>query len=210
VTPPVALIIPAYRAMYPHMVRRLLEEVHGMDVEIAITDAAYTTAALGLALHDLKPKEWDRVVIWETDIIPPRGALRKSACYAQDIVVGLYPFRKEPFLPSVAYARPNDEYNCDPCSWEELLPGIQPCQWGGLGWMSISRRVIDGWDDKPMFARIDPPHGDVGHDAFFCLRAAEQGFGVYADTDMKCGHIGDLELHPDQFHPGFVKSPAGE
>ena len=71
-----------------------------------------------------------------------------------------------------------------------LGEGVVPVDWVGSGGLLIHRDVVDavGW----------PPFEDVwkkgsgirwmGHDVNFCLRAKEQGYQTYVDTDVISAH----------------------
>ena len=66
-------------------------------------------------------------------------------------------------------------------------PGLYPVDGVGMGLCSISRRVIDNWDhDRYSMWKPTPPI--IGHDLQFCWAAAQQGFRVYLDTGLVCGH----------------------
>jgi hypothetical protein len=141
------------------------------------------------ALHS---DAWDRLVVWEADMLPPADGLTRIAQYPDhlDIVGGLYFQHREPHHPMVF--EQHDETHYKTLHYSQInpmveAPGLYPVDAVGMGFTSIHRRVLEKWNpDIPMFHSAD-----LGHDMYHCREAKKQGFSVHVDTGLPCQHISE-------------------
>ena len=132
--------------------------------------------------------EW--LLFLDDDVIPPSDVFRRLSSHRREIVSGLYFTRMGKIQPTVFREAQPLPYAVDPCPPDKLLevdlvPG---------GCLLIHRRVLEKMA-PPWFEwlihREDLPSGErVGEDCFFCRKAREAGFGIYADTSVACAHVG--------------------
>jgi 2-polyprenyl-3-methyl-5-hydroxy-6-metoxy-1,4-benzoquinol methylase len=91
--------------------------------------------------------------------------------------------------------------------WREHIPrdGLQEIDAGGTGCIMIARRVLEHPEMRHPFTRVWNPDGEctVGSDLFFCKRAKEQGFRVWAHYDYRCRHVKQIELLELQTVTGY-------
>ena len=158
-----------------------------------------------LALRNL---DWDRLVIFEHDMVPGRDALARIAHYpvTADIVGSMY-FRHEPPHEAYVYV---DGQSIDSEIVEQWCstPALYPCDTVGLGFTSIARHVLEDWDPgHQMFFRTP---GIWSHDFWFCSHARDQGYNVYADSAIICGHLTEVEIgrfHNESAHKAAKINP---
>jgi hypothetical protein len=157
-------------------------------------DGVYITSAMDMLVSSaLEHDGWDRLVIYEADMLPPLDALCRAARYAPECdVVGSMYFRHEPPHNAVVYVEDRPSRSYDPITAATVKawcddPGVYRCDAVGFGFTTIGRRLLENWDpDVPMFS-LDNTFGS--HDLWFCHHARWQGFGVFVDSGVCCGHL---------------------
>jgi hypothetical protein len=144
----------------------------------------------------LERDDWDRMVIYEADMMPPVDAFDWIAQYPDelDVVGSLYHQHPQPHHP-VVYEQVTDT-GFRPLHYTQLepmveKPGLHPVDAVGFGFTSIHRRVLEKWDESvPMFGG----ETELGHDLWFCREARKQGFSVHLDTTIQCGHLTEVSV----------------
>jgi len=168
--------------------------------------------------------DWDRLVIFEHDMLPPIDAFKRIAGYSEfdsspDIVGSVY-FRHEAPHHGYVYVPVENETKRGVLSAKDIRkmvenPGLYEVAACGFGFTSIHRRVFEKWDDSiPMF-KFEEPWGS--EDMWFCAKAIEQGFTVHVDSAVCCGHLtfadnqrfADLEQNMHDNIDVIVKKPGG-
>ena len=109
-----------------------------------------------------------------------------------DIVAGVYPAWRIDHYEWLAMLRqPDGHYKMLPA---DKRKGVVECDGVGAGCLMIKRKVLQ--DIKAPF--IDKIREDgtreVGHDYYFCERAKEKGYRVFADWDVLCDHVKQVPL----------------
>jgi hypothetical protein len=66
-------------------------------------------------------------------------------------------------------------------------PGLYEVDGVAMGFTSIHRRVFENWDPEVSMWYPSPPF--VGHDLHFCNEALKQGFKIWVDSGIGCGHL---------------------
>jgi glycosyltransferase involved in cell wall biosynthesis len=136
-------------------------------------------------------KRYDYLLSVDSDIVLPNDALVKMLEADKDIISGLY-IQRIPNKQTVEVYMKTPEGGCTNIPYH-LLDGkgiveIAAC---GMGCALIKSEV---------FRKLEYPHfvyksaltmeGTVSEDVYFCIKAREAGFTVWADTSIKCDHIG--------------------
>jgi len=200
-----ALVIPCYVNVPTTFFGRMLGIVadYPERIRVEVMKSPYVAQAMRSAVTALlEEPEWERLVIIEQDMVLPRDALLKHACHTDDIVGSVYFQHAPPYLLNVMFKDPEGDRGWGhpaPDVVRMMLekPALYQCDVVGLGLTSIARRVFEQWDRDIPFFRTDYDHrardqnteGEVSHDVWFCLRAREQGFGVWLDTSIRCDHL---------------------
>lgn len=156
-------------------------------------DGAYLMTSMEMIVEKaLQNTGWDRLVIYEHDMIPPLDALYRMSHYSPEhAVVGSMYFRHDKPHTAICYINQSDGRYLPITpqtvkSWCDE-PGLYQCGAVGFGLTSIARNVLEDWNpDLPMFGH----DGRVGsHDIWFCEKARQQGHGVYIDSGIICDHL---------------------
>ncbi len=121
-----------------------------------------------------------------------------------DIVTGIYWSRWEPPKPMVFR---NNPYQSGP--FEDWHVGdVFPVDWAGCDCLLIPTYVLEAIPE-PWFSRkymFNPEQGEVAlqstEDIYFFRKAAEYGFGVYANSNVLCNHV--------DRHSGNVYGPRAD
>lgn len=121
-----------------------------------------------------------------------------------DIVSGLYFRRSIPFTP-VLFSKIdiNDKCECKYENYEGELEGLVEVEGAGFGCCLMKSDVI--FDVYSKYMDCFSPIGKVGEDLSFCWRARQCGYKIYADLDVKCGHVGNHVITQD-FYTNFRRA----
>ncbi len=227
--PMIAVVIPAGPTMLSRFVghfftlatnldRRLLPIYHLVPIGALVSmNMREAVANLLLMPH------WERMVILETDMLPPSDALVKHALHTADIVGSVYYLHEAP-KHLMAMRDHSEEGRATGKLFDhgsgvgwlskaeqaeiKATPGLHRVDMVGMGCTSIARSVLERWPkDLPVFQsavrkdRLNDPgtRGEVSHDYWFCIKAREMGFDVFIDSSIRCGHL-TLSVTDDAEH----------
>jgi GT2 family glycosyltransferase len=136
----------------------------------------------------------DYLLILDDDVIPPPNLL-SLADRNVDIVAGLYPIlnlklSKMPFYS--AYMRYGNGFI--PADDMKTNIGMVERDAVAGGAMCIRREVLQ--KIKPAFLDLYDEWGrkTTSEDIYFCLKAKEAGYKIYADYDVLCEHIKNVRV----------------
>lgn len=117
-----------------------------------------------------------------------------------DIMSGIYFRRSAPYTP-VAF----EEVRIDPETNQSThkdytgeLKGVKEVEGIGFGCVLMKTDVL--FDVFGKFGPCFSPLGGFGEDLSFCWRARELGYKVFINFDIKCGHIGHIEVTESFFN----------
>ncbi len=125
----------------------------------------------------------------DSDVQPPRDAIRRFIADGKDIVGGLVniPDQDGRFRPGFGYFRPFFQF-------AKEMPEEDLAKVGAVNTacMFISRKVLD--DPRVRFDLtrvVDVEGGEIvfSEDHIFCFIAQKAGHGVWVDTRVKCVHL---------------------
>ncbi|HUO62026.1 MAG TPA: hypothetical protein VMT96_01060 [Candidatus Bathyarchaeia archaeon] len=162
-----------------------------------VVNGAYITLSMKAIVEQaLALDTWDRLVIFEHDMLPPPEAFERIAQYKpEQAVVGSIYFGHEPPHTAICYIEKSGTYSAiTPQTAQEWCaePGLYRCDAVGFGFTSIARHVLEDWDKAiPMF-EIDDRVGS--HDIWFCEKARAQGFSVSVDSALLCEHLSQVAV----------------
>lgn len=126
----------------------------------------------------------------DDDVVAPPDAIQTLMSSNLDIVSGLYYRRAMPIHPVALIDTPNG-----PQPLQNLI-GIQKVDFVGAGCLLIKRHVLEkmaavngkNWFEWTLDKEL--PGRKLSEDFEFCRRAKAMGFDIYADTRVRCSHIG--------------------
>lgn len=128
----------------------------------------------------------------------------------KDILVPLVVRRQPPFIP-VLFKKPNDDTplgQFPPLWWHELpAHGLVGPEQGlytvGSAGMLIKRHVLEAMAD-PWFELGKMGRELTNEDTYFCKKAQEMGFEIYADMDVQMHHWTPMALVPLRTQKGWT------
>jgi hypothetical protein len=115
-----------------------------------------------------------------------------------DIVVPVVARRQPPFIP-VLFKAPQDDTprgQFPPYHWSELPQhGVHEVYTAGSAGMLIRKHVLEGMTD-PWFETGHMGNEYTFEDTYFCLKAHQAGFRIYADMDVQMDHWTPMSVRP--------------
>lgn len=166
-------------------------------VGVMATRKLYLAAAMNKMMKGaLERDDWDRVVVFEADMMPPADAFVRVAEYPDELdIVGCMYFQHTPPFNPVIYSQVDETHyrNIDRSQIEHMMDdrGLYPVDAVGFGFTAVHRRVLEKWDDTLMFGG----ETELGHDLYFCREAKRQGFSVHVDSYLDCGHLTEMAIN---------------
>jgi hypothetical protein len=171
---------------------------NGVSVEFAFVTGSLVHHARSLLTHVfLQRKERNRIFWWDSDIkaTPTDFCRLLVQSLKEDIVLGVYPRRREPPGYFIEFVRPGDEPN---------ERGLVEIVHTGMGFSCIRRSVMehmsalapklkhshDGEAFPAVFRQDDDGEAVRGEDYAFWSDVRAQGYKIWADATLQIGHVG--------------------
>lgn len=140
-------------------------------------------------------KHYDYLFSVDSDIVLPRDTLVKMLKADKDIISGLYIQRKPGQEILEVYGLENNgRVSNIPVDLIEKLPitEIMAC---GMGCCLINSAVLRKMEYPHFYYKSALRMEDtVSEDVYFCLKARDIGFTVWADPSIRCDHIGSTKF----------------
>lgn len=136
-------------------------------------------------------ERYDYLFSVDSDIVFEKDTLKKLLSHNKDVVSGIYIQRKEEKVLEIYRLNGNGGVSNIPFSEIQgnQLAEISAC---GFGCVLIKSDVIRKIGYPQFIYRDALDHKDtVSEDVYFCARAIEEGFKIWADTTVLCEHIGN-------------------
>ena len=148
--------------------------------------------------HFHKDPNWTHIFFIDSDVVPPKDALKKLLMLDADVVTGVYPlFMDTGLCWSIA-----DKDN----NWVPMVDVVPPqkkpteTQSCGAGCLLIRREVLVDvkWPwFKTEYQEIYLNQGKgikTGEDVFFCKKVIEKGYKVIAEPTVICKHYNGVDM----------------
>lgn len=135
---------------------------------------------------------YDGVLYVDSDMVFSAEDLKRLISHNADICTGLYVTRHGEgtnVLYSKIITRRRFPFRSPKLIVDNAISGYSHVAACGFGFCLIKCSVL-----KSMFKRyksLFEPKWGVGEDIAFCIRAKKCGYQIYADRDVKLGHIGE-------------------
>lgn len=146
-------------------------------------------------------QRYDYTLWVDSDIILPSNTLTKLLAHEKDIISGLYSRKIDSNLELYEdFEGGQVTINPD----KIVSTGLRKVSGCGFGCVLTSNKVLN---------HIQYPHfyyksaltmeETVSEDLYFCNKAKEHGYAIYADTSLLCGHIGEKVFSVDTKWIGY-------
>jgi hypothetical protein len=140
---------------------------------------------------------WEWLVVLEHDVVVGRDTFDRIAGYESDRdIVGAVCPQHQPPHKVMAFTQddPQTVRHLTPEVLAPMLaaPGLYEVDKVSMSCTAINRRVLEKWDPDIAMWDVDAPvpgRQRWGHDLRFCDEAVRQGFRVWLDTAICCGHL---------------------
>lgn len=133
----------------------------------------------------------------DSDIVLPKDCLIKMLGHNKDMVSGVY-IQRKPGQEILEIYRKNQYGGVSNVPFIQLQPaGLHPIDGCGFGCVLVKSEVIRriGYPQFVYKSALD--HKDtISEDVYFCTRARELGFEIFADSTIVCNHIGSTVFVP--------------
>lgn len=169
------------------LVKRLAAD--GVDFDVCFKGSTLVYQARdGLAAEAVN-SGYTHVLWLDGDMLFDSDILYKLQSHEKPFVTGVYSSRHHPY-ESVIFE------TLDPPTRPKKYPdGLFEAQGCGFGCVLTETEMLAKVFRKHGFCFQPTP--DFGEDLAFCIRAREEGYALWCDPTVKCGHIGHLVIWPD-------------
>lgn len=191
------IAVPCLDMMHTEFVRAFTEMKKPDGTSFAFIQSTLIHEARNLIAQNAVKDGFDRVLWLDSDIVMPDNALYLLSAQldgGKDFVSGLYFKRKGKPLPvvysKVEWGMANDGNVSTYAESIKEIPyrGAFEIEGAGFGCCMTSARLLTDMVEK--YGSPFSPLMGMGEDLTFCWRARKNGFRLYCDSRVSCGHIG--------------------
>lgn len=172
-----------------------LEVPDGYELDFTYSFGYNIAQVRNLIASWIQQGTYDYLFSVDSDIVLPKDTLTKMIAHDKDIISGVYIQRKPNVeIPEIYRWKGNHLTNV---ALHELKPsGLQKIDACGFGCVLIKAEVIQTMSYPHFVYEMDHKTPAPSEDVYFCMKATEQGFTLYADSTIVCGHIGNYNYTP--------------
>lgn len=192
------IAIPTMDIVHIDFVRSLTKLIEhlkddGVDYELAIDNGTLVY----IARHHLAVKavreNFDQVLWLDSDMVFNEEIYDDLRFCHKPIVSGVCHSRRRPF--TCCLFADLDLNHLTRANWQEHR---EPFKVAGCGMAACLMDVQVIRDVLKEYGQTFTPMESYGEDLAFCKRAGELGYEIWADPDVRVGHIGHLTIWPDE------------
>lgn len=200
------IAVPSHEYMHADFTRHLIEldKPEGTGFAMITNTLIYT--ARNMIAQKAIEAGFDRVMWFDADMTFPHDTLirlSEDMDRGLDFITGLYFTRKEPIKPIIhkeLHWKVREDGWVDSGAtlyWDYPLNSLFEIQAAGFGCCMTSVNLLKAMCDK--YGQPFWPLMGMGEDTTFCFRASQNGFKLYCDSRIRCGHIGQKEFTEDDY-----------
>lgn len=140
-------------------------------------------------------KRYDYLFSVDSDIVLPNDTLTKMLAADKDIISGLY-IQRIPGTHTLEVYEDNDFGGVVNIPYEYIKDeGITEIAGCGMGCCLVRGEIFRNMEYPHFYYKSALDHRNtVSEDIYFCLKARELGYKIWADTSIKCEHIGSTKF----------------
>ena len=191
------IAVPCFDMVHTEFMQSLIALEKPENTSFTVVKNTLISVARNTIARNAIEAGFDRIMWFDSDMDIPRDALMKLTADMDnnpgiDMVTGLYFTRKTPIKPVIYsdlyWEKKNGEVDAGAANYFDYPEGLIPIAGCGFGCVLTSVDLI-----KRVWERVGIPFAELtgfGEDLSFCERV-NRGFGtIWADTTVKCGHVG--------------------
>lgn len=192
------IAVPCFDMVHTEFMQSMIALEKPEDTSFTVVKNTLISVARNTIARNAIEAGFDRVAWFDSDMNIPRDALLKLTAdmdQGLEMVTGLYFTRKAPVKPviysTLYWEQKEDGIDAGAGNYYDYPEGLIEIAGCGFGCcitsVGLLRRV---WEQQGTpFAELQ----GFGEDLSFCERVIRIGGKMYADTTVKCGHIGVQE-----------------
>ena len=199
------IAIPCFDMVHADFMKAMLELEKPEGTSFALIKNTLIYNARNTIAQNAIASGFERVLWLDSDIVFKNNLLirlHEDLDAGRDFVSGLYFMRNKKTAPVVYsdiwYKVTNDEASCGAKNyWDYPIQTVFECAGAGFGCVMTSVELL-----KELVGRYGAPFTPmmgISEDLAFCWRAKHNGFGMYCDGRIKCGHIGSYVYTGDDY-----------
>ena len=186
----ILLAIPTARYIETECIESLFAMERTGQVEMLIPRSYSVDVGRNIIAKYAQENEFDYIMWVDSDMILPKNTLVRLLSHDKDIVAGVYSYKvlgNKEVVAKRFQDETREEY--DNLTIKEIKESSGLIEVDGFGFGCVLTKVS-------MFDKIPFPWfiytQDMGEDIFFCRKAQNEGYKLWLDTDVICGHIGQI------------------
>lgn len=172
-----------------------LEVPEGYETEFQFFYGYQVDQVRNLIAHWVIHGNYDYLLSIDSDITFKPDTLKKMLSHNKDIVSGIY-IQRIPGQHVIEIMRKNNSGGVSHVDWNSIkgqgLVSIDSC---GFGCVLIKKEVFTSIEYPHFVYQSAINHSDtISEDVYFCMKARNKGFTLWADTSIICDHIGSYKF----------------
>lgn len=186
----ILLAIPSARYIEPECLKSIFGMKKAGKMELLIPNSYSVDVARNIIAKYAQENGFDYIMWVDSDIILPKDALTRMLKHEKDIVAGVYSYKElgtDEVVAKVLEDGSTTDYRNLKIKEVQESKGL--IEIGGFGFGCVLTKV-KVFNDIPFPWFIYTQ--DMGEDIFFCRKAQNEGYKLWLDTDVICGHIGTV------------------
>lgn len=195
----VLVAVPTYESIRPETFKSIygLDRPDGCEVLFDYVRGYGAARARNLIAEETLRCGFDAVLMVDSDIVVPSGALGMLLEGSSPVVLGCYPRRGEDGGTEVFLPGQRDFTDANRVMAQDLPNGRFSAKGGGMG-CALVRADVFRSVQRPWFRYVEYDDGAVlSEDNYFCDLCTRNGIPIEADGRVRCGHVGSREWRID-------------
>ena len=186
----ILLAIPSARYIETECVTSLFEMEKTGDIELFIPKSYSVDVGRNIIAKYAQENGFDYIMWVDSDMILPKNTLVRLLSHDKDIVAGVYSYKvlgNKEVVAKRFQDETREEYDNLTIKEIKESKGLIEVDRFGFGCVLTKTSVFDKIP-YPWFIYTQ----EMGEDIFFCRKAQNEGYKLWLDTDVICGHIGQI------------------
>lgn len=199
------IAVPCFDMVHTEFMQSMIALEKPEDTSFTVVKNTLISIARNTIARNAIEAGFDRIFWCDSDMKIPRDALIKLSedmdSIGADLVTGLYFTRKPPIKPVIYsqlwWNRTDEGVDAGAGNYFDYPEGVIPIAGCGFGCCLTSVDIIRKvWEQEGVpFAEMQ----GFGEDLSFCERVIRVGGIMFADTTVKCGHVGVQEYNEQMY-----------